>query len=168
MLSIMIRDLYDGSLFSICLCVWWLFSLFISISNSSSISNSLLYIINHKTIKLNDQGASFGPFSQQVVILNTDGSTFTLLQNPQAMRLKKAGYIEDRKFVIQPSQQVIDDALEGGESLGDALKGIFGGKEEEAIPVSNEVVLEEKSVDVVATDSEESVVVEESSSAAAE
>lgn len=43
------------------------------------------------------------------------------------MRLKKAGYIEDRKFVIQPSQQVIDDALEGKEGLGDALKGIFGG-----------------------------------------
>ena len=82
------------------------------------------------------------------------------------MRLKKAGYIEDRKFVIQPSQQVIDDALEG-ESLGDALKGIFGGKEEEeAIPVSNEVVLEEKSVDVVAVEGEESVVVEESSSTA--
>ena len=83
------------------------------------------------------------------------------------MRLKKAGYIEDRKFVIQPSQQVIDDALEG-ESLGDALKGIFGGKEEEeAIPVSNEVVVsEEKSVDVVAVEVEESVVVEESSSTA--
>jgi hypothetical protein len=43
------------------------------------------------------------------------------------MRLKKAGYIEDRKFVIQPSQQVIDDALEGKEGLGDAIKGIFGG-----------------------------------------
>ena len=82
------------------------------------------------------------------------------------MRLKKAGYIEDRKFVIQPSQQVIDDALEG-ESLGDALKGIFGGKEEEAIPVSNEVVSEEKSVDgVAAVEGEESVVVEESSSTA--
>ena len=83
------------------------------------------------------------------------------------MRLKKAGYIEDRKFVIQPSQQVIDDALEG-ESLGDALKGIFGGgkEEEEAIPVSNEVVAEEKSV--ASVEGEESVVVEESSSAAAE
>jgi hypothetical protein len=43
------------------------------------------------------------------------------------MRLKKAGYIEDRKFVIQPSQQVIDDALEGKEGLGYAIKGIFGG-----------------------------------------
>ena len=76
------------------------------------------------------------------------------------MRLKKAGYIEDRKFVIQPSQQVIDDALEG-ESLGDALKGIFGGKEEPGeIPVSNEVVSEEKSVDAVAVEGEESVAVE--------
>ena len=73
------------------------------------------------------QSASFGPFDRQVVILNTDGKTFTLLQNPQAMRLKKAGYIEDRKFIIQPSQQVIDDALEGKENLGDAIKGIFGG-----------------------------------------
>ena len=74
------------------------------------------------------QSASFGPFDRQVVILNTDGKTFTLLQNPQAMRLKKAGYIEDRKFIIQPTQQVIEDALEGKEeNLGDAIKGFFGG-----------------------------------------
>lgn len=73
------------------------------------------------------QSASFGPFDRQVVILNTDGKTFTLLQNPQAMRLKKAGYIEDRKFVIQPSQEVIDEALEGKNDLGEAIKGIFGG-----------------------------------------
>lgn len=82
---------------------------------------------------LNDQGASFGPFNSQVVILNTDGRSFTLLQNPQAMRLKKAGYIEDRKFVIQPSQQVIDEALESEGGLGDAIKGFFGGKGEEAV-----------------------------------
>jgi hypothetical protein len=31
-------------------------------------------------------------FVHTVVILNTDGKTFTLLENPQAMRLKKAGY----------------------------------------------------------------------------
>ena len=44
------------------------------------------------------------------------------------MRLKKAGYIEDRKFIIQPTQQVIEDALEGkDENLGDAIKGFFGG-----------------------------------------
>jgi len=76
---------------------------------------------------INDQSASFGPFDRQVVILNTDGKTFTLLQNPQAMRLKKAGYIEDRKFVIQPTQEVIDEALKGEENLGDAIKGFFGG-----------------------------------------
>ncbi|KAK1743893.1 hypothetical protein QTG54_005490 [Skeletonema marinoi] len=84
-------------------------------------------IVRQKTL-LNDQSASFGPFDRQVVILNTDGKTFTLLQNPQAMRLKKAGYIEDRKFIIQPTQQVIEDALEGkDENLGDAIKGFFGG-----------------------------------------
>ena len=83
-------------------------------------------LVYQKTL-LNDQGASFGPFDRQVVILNTDGRTFTLLQNPQAMRLKKAGYIEDRKFVIQPSQDVINDALEGKNEFGDAIKGFFGG-----------------------------------------
>mmetsp|Transcript_31090 Transcript_31090/g.66608 ORF Transcript_31090/g.66608 Transcript_31090/m.66608 type:complete len:319 (+) Transcript_31090:58-1014(+) len=82
--------------------------------------------VRQKTL-LNDQSASFGPFDRQVVILNTDGKTFTLLQNPQAMRLKKAGYIEDRKFVIQPSQEVIDEALEGKNDLGEAIKGFFGG-----------------------------------------
>ncbi|KAL3758541.1 hypothetical protein ACHAWU_008295 [Discostella pseudostelligera] len=81
---------------------------------------------------MNDRGASFGPFDRQVVILNTDGVTFTLLQNPQAMRLKDAGYIDDqRRFIIQPSKEVIEDALvakEGsGEGLGGALKGFFGG-----------------------------------------
>jgi len=83
-------------------------------------------LVFQKTL-LNDQGASFGPFDRQVVILNTDGRTFTLLQNPQAMRLKKAGYIEDRKFVIQPSQDVINDALEGKNEFGDAIKEFFGG-----------------------------------------
>ncbi|KAL7527765.1 hypothetical protein ACHAXR_002116 [Thalassiosira sp. AJA248-18] len=96
-------------------------------------------IVRARTL-LNDQGASFGPFNSQVVILNTDGKTFTLLQNPQAMRLKKAGYIEDRKFVIQPSQEVIDDALEGGgENLGDSIKGLFGGKSSDSEEVSVEV-----------------------------
>ena len=99
------------------------------------------------------QSASFGPFDRQVVILNTDGKTFTLLQNPQAMRLKKAGYIEDRKFIIQPTQQVIDDALEGKEEgLGDALKGIFGGggggddKKSDVVAAVSESVGSESSV----------------------
>mmetsp|Transcript_46798 Transcript_46798/g.98292 ORF Transcript_46798/g.98292 Transcript_46798/m.98292 type:complete len:317 (-) Transcript_46798:239-1189(-) len=112
-------------------------------------------IVRQKTL-LNDQGASFGPFNGQVVILNTDGRTFTLLQNPQAMRLKKAGYIEDRKFVIQPSKEVIDEALEGKNELGDAIRGFFGGgkggsEEEVQVEVTGEA-------DVSSVSSEESVV----------
>lgn len=107
---------------------------------------------------LNDSGASFGPFNSQVVILNTDGKTFTLLQNPQAMRLKKAGYIDDRKFIIQPTQVVIDEALEGEKGLGDTIKGFFGGEKDgssEEVPVTVEVKSE--AADVVS-----SVAVEES------
>lgn len=69
------------------------------------------------------------------------------------MRLKKAGYIEDRKFIIQPTQQVIDDALEGKEEgLGGALKGIFGGggggddKKSDAVAAVSESVGSESSV----------------------
>lgn len=55
--------------------------------------------------------------------MNTDGKTFTLLQNPQAMRLKKAGFIGDRRqFIKQPTQEEIDKALE---SEG-FFAGIFG------------------------------------------
>jgi len=76
----------------------------------------------------NFQSASFGPFSQQVVILNVDGKGFTLLQNPQAMRLKKAGFIKDRQFIKQPTEQELDDALVAdGPSLGDAISGFLGG-----------------------------------------
>lgn len=84
-------------------------------------------IIRAKTLQ-NDLGASFGPLSNQVVILNSDGETFTLLEAPQAMRLKKAGYIKDKRFITQPSQQVIDDALEAPEEggIGAVFKGIFG------------------------------------------
>uniref|UniRef100_A0A7S2N2D9 Uncharacterized protein n=1 Tax=Helicotheca tamesis TaxID=374047 RepID=A0A7S2N2D9_9STRA len=89
-------------------------------------------IVRQKTLE-NDQGASFGPFDRQVVILNEDGRTYTLLQNPQAMRLKKAGYIVDRRFVKQPSKEVIEEALnpsaeeEGGGGIGGFLGGLFGG-----------------------------------------
>lgn len=69
---------------------------------------------------LNDSSASFGPFDSQVLILNEDGKGFTLLKNPQAMRLKKAGFIENKKFVKQPTQEEIDDALEADSP------GIFG------------------------------------------
>ena len=59
--------------------------------------------------------------------MNEDGKGFTLLENPQAMRLKMAGFIKDKKFIKQPTQQEIDDALEAG-GIG-FLEGIFGSKE---------------------------------------
>ena len=74
------------------------------------------------------QPANFGPFNGQVVIMNVDGKGFTLLQNPQAMRLKKAGFIKDKKFVTQPTQKQIDDALEA-DSDG-FFGGLFGGGNE--------------------------------------
>jgi hypothetical protein len=65
--------------------------------------------------------------------LNTDGKTFTVLENPQAMRLKKAGFIQDRRFVIQPTQQDLNDALENsGGGIGGFFKGLlFGTTQEE-------------------------------------
>lgn len=124
-------------------------------------------IVRARTL-LNGQGANFGPFNGQVVILNTDGKTFTMLQNPQAMRLKKAGYIEDRKFVIQPSQDVIDEALEGKNELGDAVKGFFGfggGGEEEVVEVQVEVKADESAKEVVnSVVTEDSLAVESSAS----
>jgi len=91
-------------------------------------------IIRAKTLQ-NDMGASFGPLSDQVAILNSDGETFSLLKGAQAMRLKKAGYIKDKRFVTQPSQQVIDEAYDAPEGsgiggfIGGIKKGIFGGEE---------------------------------------
>ena len=86
-------------------------------------------IVKQKTL-LNDQGASFGPFSGQIAILNADGEGFTLLYNPQAMRLKDAGYIKDRRFVKQPTKEVINAALEAPEGEGGGFfKSIFGGEE---------------------------------------
>jgi len=60
--------------------------------------------------------------------MNTDGKTFTLLANPQAMRLKKGGFIEGRQFVKQPTQEEIDQALEAdGEGLAGAIQSILRG-----------------------------------------
>jgi hypothetical protein len=61
--------------------------------------------------------------------MNTDGKTYTLLQSPQAMRLKKAGFIQDRQFVKQPTQDDLDGALASpdGEGIVGAIQGIFGG-----------------------------------------
>jgi hypothetical protein len=62
--------------------------------------------------------------------MNTDGKTFTLLQNAQAMRLKKAGFIKDRQFVTQPSAEEIEKALEvEGEGLAGALQSLIRGGE---------------------------------------
>jgi len=60
--------------------------------------------------------------------LNTDGKTYTLLQNPQAMRLKKAGFIQDRKFIKQPTEDDLQAALEAeGDGLAGAVQSLFGG-----------------------------------------
>jgi hypothetical protein len=74
------------------------------------------------------QGANFGPFMRQVVILNTDGKTYSLLQSPQAMRLKKDGLIKDRQFVRQPTQDELDGAMDKeGDGVMGAIQGILGG-----------------------------------------
>lgn len=74
------------------------------------------------------QSASFGPFDGQVLILNEDGKGFTLLKNPQAMRLKNAGFIKDKKFIKQPTPEQIEDALEAEEGSG-FFGGLFGSKD---------------------------------------
>jgi hypothetical protein len=45
------------------------------------------------------------------------------------MRLKKAGYIKDKRFVTQPTQEAIDAALEAPPdgAFVSAFKGLFGG-----------------------------------------
>ena len=64
-------------------------------------------------IENNIKSATFGPFDRQVLIMNTDGRTYTLLENPVAMRLKKAGFIDDRRsFITQPTQEDLDAASE--------------------------------------------------------
>jgi len=88
-------------------------------------------IVLQRTL-INDQSASFGPFSKDTAVLNTDGRTFTLLANPQAMRLKKAGFIKDKKFLKQPTEQELEDALPApddggiGGKIGGFFTGIFG------------------------------------------
>ena len=76
------------------------------------------------------KGASFGPLDGQVVIMNVDGQSYTLLKNPQAMRLKEAGYIKDRKFITQPTPEVIEKALVAEGGIGEVFNNIFGSKEE--------------------------------------
>ncbi len=50
------------------------------------------------------------------------------------MRLKKTGYIKDKRFVTQPTQEAIDAALEADESgpggfIGGIMKSVLGGDE---------------------------------------
>lgn len=80
-------------------------------------------IVAQKTFE-NDQSATFGPFDKQVLIMNTDGQTFTLLNSPQAMRLKEAGFIQGRKFVKQPTEQDIEAAAKA--EVPAFLKAILG------------------------------------------
>lgn len=79
--------------------------------------------------QLNDASANFGPFSKSVLIENQNGIGFTLLENPQAMRLKKLGLIgSKKKFLRQPTQKELDDALIVPETslLGSIVKTVGG------------------------------------------
>ena len=84
-------------------------------------------LIKQRTM-INDSSANFGPFDGQVLILNEDGKGFTLLANPQAMRLKKAGFIsDDKKFIKQPTAEQLEDALEPEEPGPGFLDRFLGG-----------------------------------------
>lgn len=48
------------------------------------------------------------------------------------MRLKKAGFIQDRRFVKQPTAEELEEALESeGGFFGGLVKGIFGSGDDE-------------------------------------
>ena len=61
-----------------------------------------------------------------MLILNEDGLGFSLLTNPQAMRLKKAGLIENKKFIRQPTQEELNAALEPEPAEPNLLNRILG------------------------------------------
>jgi hypothetical protein len=87
--------------------------------------------VQRKTFE-NDQSGYMGPFDRQVLIMNTDGRTFTVLENPQAMRLKDSGFIVDRKFVKQPTEEELDQALIADSSgLAGKIQSFFGGASSE-------------------------------------
>jgi len=88
-------------------------------------------IVASKTLA-NDQSAILGPFDQSVMIMNSDGGSYTVLENAQAMRLKKRGYIKGKRFVTMPTEDDLALALVPGEDEGldgiiSAVKGVFGG-----------------------------------------
>lgn len=87
--------------------------------------------VQRKTFE-NDQSGYMGPFDRQVLIMNTDGRTFTVLENPQAMRLKDSGFIVDRKFVKQPTEEELEQALIADSSgLAGKIQSFFGGASSE-------------------------------------
>lgn len=64
-----------------------------------------------------------------MLIQNANGDGFKLLANPQAMRLKKQGLIENKKFIRQPTQEELDAALEPDSSEANILSRFFGSSE---------------------------------------
>jgi len=56
------------------------------------------YILRHRNF-LQTQWTSFGPLLDTDVILNPDGENCTFMKAPQAMQLKKASYIKEKRFV---------------------------------------------------------------------
>jgi hypothetical protein len=56
-----------------------------------------------------------------------DGKGFTLLANPQAMRLKNQGLIKDKQFIRQPTKEELDAALV---SEPNVFQRFFGSAEE--------------------------------------
>jgi hypothetical protein len=60
--------------------------------------------------------------------MNADGRTFTLLENPVAMRLKQAGFIDNRRvFIRQPTAEDIAKAEQDAAESGGLLQSLFGG-----------------------------------------
>lgn len=62
-------------------------------------------------------------------MINSDGDSYTILTGPQATRLKQQGYLKGRRFVTQPTQEIIEAAASDEEDngfVGGFIKGIFG------------------------------------------
>jgi hypothetical protein len=82
-------------------------------------------------------GFTYSHIRVNFIFAIADGESFTLLKGAQAMRLKKAGYIKDKRFVTQPTQETIDAAFDAPEEggigaiFGSIGKGVFGNGGEE-------------------------------------
>lgn len=75
-----------------------------------------------------------------------------MLENAQVMRLKKQGYIVKKRFVKQPTQEVIDEALRAGEDKGfNGIMKAFGfGKSSDFF--DDDLLLEDKAIEKPSTD----------------